>query len=100
MIDKGKGLVVRKLRIIQLIEADLQLVMRIIFNQNKHSIERNKRVLKNNFRSRLDYSIKLVILHKRLVYDNNKFTNKVIVHNMIDLEVCYDRQLAPIRSIV
>ena len=100
MINKGKGLVVRKLRTIQLIEVDLQLVMRIAFNQNKYSIERDKRVSKNNFGSRPDYSIESAILYKRLVYDNSKLTNEVIVYNMTDLEACYDRQLALIESIV
>ena len=74
--------------------------MRITFNWNKYSIERDKRVLKNNFESRPDYSIELAILHKRLVYNNSKLTNEVIVHNITDLEACYDMQLSPIGSIV
>ena len=63
MLEKGKGPVVDKLRIIQLIEADLQLLMRILVNtRNKMSIEADSRVSKCNYGSCADYSIENVIL--------------------------------------
>ena len=55
-IEKGKGPVLGKLRTIQLIEADLQLVMRILVNnRNKYIIERDSRIAKNNYESRPRY---------------------------------------------
>ena len=44
-IEKGKGPVIRKLRIIQLIEADLQILMRIFINErNSGRIETDPRI--------------------------------------------------------
>ena len=58
MIEKGKGPVINKLHIIQLIEADLQIIMRIVVNtRNKHAIEKDKRILKYNYGLRSNYSI-------------------------------------------
>ena len=91
MIEKGKDPIVGKLRRIQLIKADLQLVMRIVLNQNKYYIKKDPRVLKSSFGSRLLYSIEIVILQKRIIYNNSKLINQVIVHNITDLEICYDR---------
>ena len=65
IIEKGKGLVLGKLRTIQLIEADLQLVMRILVNnRNKHRIERDSRISKSNYGSMPRYSIDDAILEK------------------------------------
>ena len=65
MLEKGKGPVLGKLRTIQLIEVDFQILMRIfIGNRNKGNIERNSRVSKYNFGLRRNYSIDEVILEK------------------------------------
>ena len=74
--------------------------MRIAFNQNKYTIEKDSRVSKSNFWLRPDYSIKIAILQKRIIYNNSKLTNQVTVYNMTDLEACYDWQFSLIRSIV
>ena len=74
--------------------------MRIAFNQNKFAIEKDDRVLKSNYGSRPEYSIELAILYKRLIYNNSKIINEITVYNMTNLEAFYDRQLAPIESIV
>ena len=67
MLKKGKGPVVDKLCKIQLIEADLQLLMRILINmRNKSSIESDNRVLKCIYGLRANYLIKNAILEKRL----------------------------------
>ena len=64
-IEKGKGPVLGKLRTIQLIEADLQLVMRILVNnRNKYRIERDSRIAKSNYGSSPRYSIDDAILEK------------------------------------
>ena len=101
MIEKGKGPIVGKLRTIQLIEVDLQLLMRILVNnRNKFKIEIYHRIVKSNYGSRLDYSIDDTILDKRLVFDNSIIIGKYNTYNMTDLQLCYDRQLAEIGLIV
>ena len=51
MLDKGKGPIVRKLRIIQLIEADLQLLMWIFLgSRNVGVIEVDNILSKHNYR--------------------------------------------------
>ena len=101
MLEKGKGPVVDKLYTIQIIEVDLQLLIRILANtKNKLSIETNKRVLKYNYRLRTNYSIKNAILEKRLWYDNSLLQGKTIIHNMTDLKAYYDWQLLEVGYIV
>ena len=53
MIEKGKGNKINKLRVIQITEADLQLIMRI-FSRNRieGSYENDKRLSKHNYGSR------------------------------------------------
>ena len=63
ILEKGKGPVIGNLRIIQLIEADLQLLMRIyIGERNNDNIEEDSRLSKFNYRLRLNYSINTAIL--------------------------------------
>jgi hypothetical protein len=101
MIEKGKGLVLSKLKTIQLIEADMQLLMRILINiRNKFRIEKNKRIAKGNYGSRPHYSIEDIILKKRLVYINALMTGAKNIYNMTDLEAYYDRKLAKIDFIM
>ena len=91
-IEKGKGLVIGKLRTIQLIEADMQILMRIIINErNRGRIEVNPRISKCNYRSRSGYSIKDVILEKRIVYDHSILKKNTTIYNITELQVCYDQ---------
>ena len=65
MLDKGKELITGKLQTIQLIEANLQLLMRIcISNRTKGKIENNERISKAKYRFRPKYSIDNAILEK------------------------------------
>ena len=69
MIEKGKGLVIGKLRTIQLIEADLQMIIRIyINNRMKEKIEIDPRISKANYGSRANYLIENTLLEKRIIY--------------------------------
>ena len=53
MLDKGKGPVLGKLRIIELIEGDLQLIIRLHAGlRNNRNIEKDSRLSKFNFWSR------------------------------------------------
>ena len=72
ILEKGNSPVVRNLYTIQLIEADLQLLMRILVNKrNRFKIEEDSRVSKVNYGLRLYYSMENAILEKRLVHDNS-----------------------------
>ena len=72
MLDKGKGLVLGKLRMIQLIKVDLQLVMRIFLGlRNKGAIENDHWFSKFNFELRAGYSIDKAILEKRLLCNSS-----------------------------
>ena len=78
MLEKGKGMVLGKLQIITLIEADMQNVMRIFLNdRDEEIIETDERFSKANYGSRKNYSIKTAMLEKQLTFDNSLITNKV-----------------------
>ena len=94
ILQKGKDPVIGKLRTIQLIEADLQLIIRIyVGRRNNENIERDDRLLQFNYGSRVNYSIETAILEKRLMYDIAVRDGKPILHNISDLKVYYNRQL-------
>ena len=64
MIEKGKGLALEKLRTMQLIEAYIQLLIRILINtRNKFRIKKDMRVAKSNII--LDYITQYKILFQR-----------------------------------
>ena len=80
---------------------DLQLIIKIwVNNRNKGKIETDSRVVKSNYSSRAGYSIESVLLKKWLIYNHSKLSREITVYNMTDLEVCYNRQLANLSSIV
>ena len=71
MLDKGKGLVLEKLRVIK--------------------IEQDSYIYKFNYGSQKGYSIEEIILEKRLLYDLSMWHRSQNVHAITDLESCYDR---------
>ena len=67
MIEKGKGMVSGKLRVISLIEEGLQHIMRTHLgdkDEDKETIENDTRFSKTNCRSRKNYSIETALLEK------------------------------------
>ena len=77
MIGKGKGMVLGKLRIITLIEADLQYLMRIFLGDEiEEMIETDSRFSRANCGSRKNYSIESALLEKRLILDNSVLSGK------------------------
>lgn len=72
MLEKGKGLRLGKLRIIKLIETDLQLLFRIIIGlKNNEVIEKNDNMSKFNYGNWKNYSIEDALLEKRLIHESN-----------------------------
>ena len=62
-----------------------------IRNRNSNNIETDRRISKYNFGSRRNYSIETALLEKRMIYDASKYNEKIIIHNLMDLEAYYDR---------
>ena len=59
--------------------------------EDKENIENNERISKVNYGSHKNYLIKLVILEKRIIFDNSLLTIKPTIYNLIDLQSCYNR---------
>ena len=67
-------------------------MMRIyIGGRNNKNIERDDRLSQFNYGYRANYSIKTAILEKRLIYNLAIRDGKPMMHNLSDLEACYDR---------
>jgi len=96
MLEKVKGSILGKLRIIEQIKGDIQ----ILNEHNKFQIKKDLRVMKYNYGLRLHYSIEDALLKKRLMYDNSLLNGKETIYNMINLKSCYNQQLAEIGLIV
>ena len=92
MLKKGKGLILGKLRIIEIIKGDLQIIVRMyVGSRNDDNIKNDERLSKFNFGSRKQYSIESALLEKRLLYDTSKYNNEPTIHLLSDLEACYNR---------
>ena len=82
IIEKGKRPIIGKLYIIQLIEADLQMIIRIFLpSEGEEIIECNDRFSKANYRLHKNYSIKSAILEKWLVLDNSLLIKNETIMN-------------------
>ena len=94
MLEKCKGPTIGKLRTMQLIEADLQLLMRMhIGGRNDKNVENDDRLSKFNYGSRANYSMQTAMLEKRLIHDLVVRERKMMMHNMSDLKAYYNRLL-------
>ena len=100
IIEKGKGPVLGKLHIIQLIEADLQLLIRVYLNRNQEDIEIDQRISKSNYGLWKNYSIDSAILEKRLIFDASILNSEKTVYNITDIQSYYDYQLVNFGSII
>jgi len=69
-------------------------------DKNEELIERDSRFSKANYGSRKNYSIESALLEKRLIFDNSMLSGKETIYTLIDLQSCYDRQLANIGGII
>ena len=94
ILEKGKGPLLGKLRIIELIEGDMQIITRMhVGARNDENVEIDNRMSKHNFGSRKWYSIESAILEKRLLHDTSRCTRESNAHLLLDLESCYNRQI-------
>ena len=86
MISKGKGIFLGKLRIITLIEADLQCIMRTYLGDEiEEKIENDEQFSKANYRSRKNYLIESALLEKRLMFDNGLMLGNNAIYAITDL---------------
>ena len=100
-IRKVKGPKLKKLRILEMIEADLQLVMRACLGcRMNERVETDKIVSKYNYGSRKGSFIENDLIEKRLMFDHAKKTEEINTHPISDLEACYDRQILELCGLV
>lgn len=101
VLEKGKGPVLGKLRIIQLIEDDLQLAIRVLLtHRSSVNAEIFPRLSKQNFGNRKGYDINTAILQKKVIKDLVNTKNLPFIHYIDDRKACYDRQLPEIGMLV
>ena len=93
-VEKRERSTFKKIRILEMIEADLQLVMRMhLWGWTNERVESDKRSSKQNYGSREGHSIENALLETMLIFDHAKKTEESNVHAMSDLEACYNRQI-------
>ena len=98
---KEKGVILEKLRIIELIEEDFQIIIQMYVGlRNDKNIKNGIRLSKFNFGFRKQYSIESTLLEKRLIYDISKYNNEPTIYLLSDLEACYDWQIPAIGGII
>jgi len=91
-IKKGKGPRLGKLRNLQLIKGDLQIMIRMfLYSEEKEIIEKDPRISKVNYSSHKNYSIETAILEKRLVFDSSMINMENTIYTLTDLKACYDQ---------
>ena len=91
ILEKEKEPILGKLRTIQLIEADLQLIIRIFIRErNDENVAIDKRISKYNRGSRRYYSIDILILEKRLMHNATIRNSQLTIYTTCELKACYD----------
>ena len=77
------------------------MIMRICINNRiKGKIGIDPRISKANYGSRANYSIENTLLEKRIIYNYSSLIYQYTIHNITNLEACYDRQILNIGSII
>ena len=62
--------------------------------RNDSNIKNDHRISKSNYDSRNHYSIKSVLLEKRLLSNTSKHANELMMHLLSNLEACCNRQIS------
>ena len=60
-------------------------------SKSEKIIEKDERLSKANYGLRKNYSVELVILEKCLICNSCLLYNAPFIHNLIDLQSCYNR---------
>ena len=63
-------------------------------------IDSDDRFSSANYELRKNFSIKIPILEKRLIFNTSLLSLKPIIYNLTDLKSCYNRKLPNIGGIV
>ena len=83
-VEKGKELIVRRLRNVTLIEGHLQMT------EDRELIEWDDCFSTLNYRLHKNYSIETAMLEKRLMISNSLIEMKPAIYRRVDLQSCYD----------
>jgi len=95
MLKKGKGSRIDKLRIIQLIECDLQLVLKVVFQkQLMPKAENMGRLTYTQHGSRAGKDIATTQFEKRLLCDYSRLLRVPMVYIFVDGVLCYYKIVA------
>ena len=100
MMRKGKGNEINKLRVAQIIEVDIQLLMTFLGMRIEENYENDNRMSKCNHGSRKGHSIESALLEKLLVFDLETKIEEEFSCATSDLEACHDRKLPNVGGIV
>lgn len=92
MLEKGKGPRIDKLRIIQLIQSDLQTVMKMLIQPTATKLEREGKINLCQFARAKSTTIS-VLVEKRLLMENSILTRKYSIWIVSDMTACYDRHI-------
>ena len=99
MLEKRLGPRTCELRTINLIEADLQIVMKVCLQVRRGMLRANERVSECNYGARRWHSIVEPLLEKILNIDNSIINGKKNTWLIADWKACFDRQLPEIGAL-
>ena len=99
MLEKGKGPRIDKLRIIQLISADLQLLMRVIILPGAEAVYHEKKLNESQY-ARKKTTVMSALVEKRLMIEQSKLTREDSMWVVSDMTACYDRHIKEVGEIV
>ena len=101
MIEKGNDPRLKKFKILELIEACTQFIMRIFLgNIMENKVEEDKISSKHNYGSREGNFIEMTFLEKMLTFDYVKKTEDANACTISYLEACCDRQMPELCGVV
>ena len=92
MLEKGSGPRTDKLRIINLIEADLQTAMKVRLQARRDVLKSNEKMSDHNYGGRKGHTIESPLLEKRCNIDCATLSGKKNVWLIADWKACFDRK--------
>lgn len=92
MLEKGKGPLLNKLRIIQLIQADLQMLMRVLILPSANKVIEEGIINKCQYARRKETMMNALV-EKRLIIESSILTRKDPVWLVSDMSACYNRHI-------
>ena len=99
MLEKGKGLRIDKLRIIQLIEADLQMLMRTIISPVANKVVYENQLNPSRYARKFTTTMNTLV-EKCLVLESSMLNRDKSVWVVSDMTACYDRHIKEVGEVI